>query len=72
MLGVLAYFNFGAFHFDGLRVHLWDMTHYYLGAKYFGELGYDGLYECIAVADAESGWPQVAARVRSPICAPTR
>ena len=25
VLGVLAYFNFGAFHFDGIRVHLWDM-----------------------------------------------
>jgi hypothetical protein len=65
VLGVLAYFNFGAFHFGGIRVHLWDMTHYYLGAKYFDELGYDGLYECLAVADAQQpgAGPRVAARV---------
>ena len=53
VLATLAYFNFGSFHFDGIYVHLWDTAHYALGAKYFDELGYDGLYECIAVADAE-------------------
>jgi len=53
-LSLLAYFNFGSFHFDGIFVHLWDSTHYVLGAKYFDELGYDGIYECIAVADAET------------------
>jgi hypothetical protein len=53
VLGVLAYFNFGAFHFNGIYVHLWDSLHHYLGAKYIDELGYDGLYDCIAVADAE-------------------
>jgi hypothetical protein len=47
----LTYFNFGAFHF-GNYVHTWDTLHYYLGAKYFRELSYDRLYECIAVADA--------------------
>jgi hypothetical protein len=53
-LSLLAYFNFGSFHFDGIFVHLWDSAHYVLGAKYFDELGYDGIYECIAVADAEA------------------
>lgn len=53
VLGFLAYFNFGSFHFGGIYVHLWDSAHYVLGARYFDELGYDGLYECIAVADAE-------------------
>jgi hypothetical protein len=52
-LGLLAYFNFGSFHFQGIYVHLWDTLHHYLGAKYVDELGYDGLYECIVVADAE-------------------
>ncbi len=52
-LGLFAYFNFGSFHFQGIYVHLWDTLHHYLGAKYVDELGYDGLYECIAVADAE-------------------
>ncbi len=53
VLGALAYFNFGSFHFDGVFVHRWDILHHYLGAKYIDELGYDGLYECLAVADAE-------------------
>jgi hypothetical protein len=53
-LGLLVYVNFGAFHFQGVFVHLWDITHHALGAKYFDELGYDGLYECLAVADLES------------------
>jgi len=53
VLGLLAYFNFGSFHFDGIYVHLWDSLHHYLGAKYIDEIGYDGLYDCIAVADAE-------------------
>ena len=60
VLGVLAYFNFGSFHFDGITVHLWDGLHHHLGAKYVDELGYDGLYDCIAVADAEQ--PGGAAR----------
>ena len=64
-LGLLAYVNFGSFHFDGIYVHLWDSLHHYLGAKYIDELGYDGLYECIAVADAEdpAEAPRAARRV---------
>jgi hypothetical protein len=65
VLGLLAYFNFGSFHFGGIYVHLWDSLHHYLGAKYIDELGYDGLYECIAVADAEDPrlGPHAAQRV---------
>lgn len=48
----LAYFNFGQFHF-GRVIHMWDTYHYYVGAKYFPELGYDRLYHCAIVADAE-------------------
>ena len=56
VVAALTYFNFGAFHF-GNFVHTWDTLHYYLGAKYFHELSYDRLYECMAVADAEEpGW----------------
>ncbi len=50
----LGYFNFGHLHF-GNFVHVWDTYHYYMGAKYFPELGYDKLYDCAAVVDAESG-----------------
>jgi hypothetical protein len=35
--------------------HRWEMFHYVLGAKYADELGYERLYRCVAVADAESG-----------------
>ena len=35
--------------------HRWEQYHYYMGAKYFRELGYDGLYRCTAVAQDELG-----------------
>ncbi len=47
-----AYVNFGAWHFWS-RIHSWDTFHYYVGAKYFRELSYEHLYECVAIADAE-------------------
>lgn len=53
-LGLLAYTGFGRFH-SGRLLHVWDSYHYFIGAKYFAELGYQGLYECTAVADAEAG-----------------
>ncbi|HLK92150.1 MAG TPA: hypothetical protein VKZ18_19815, partial [Polyangia bacterium] len=55
LVGVLsfcAYWNFGSFHF-GNYTHMWDTFHYYIGSKYFKELSYDRLYECVAVADSE-------------------
>jgi hypothetical protein len=62
VVAALTYFNFGTFHF-GKYVHTWDTLHYYLGAKYFPELSYDRLYECMAVADAANiGKPRVAHR----------
>jgi len=43
--------------------HSWDIAHYLLGARYFPELGYTGLYGCIARADIENGHgDEVAAR----------
>lgn len=33
--------------------HFHEFVHYYLGPKYFRELGYLGLYDCIALADEE-------------------
>ena len=51
LAAVLVYFNFGAFHFPSF-VHYWDTFHYYVGAKYFRELSYQGLYECTVVAEA--------------------
>jgi len=54
LLGALAYPNFGHAHFTNF-IHPWDVYHYYVGAKYFPELGYEWLYDCSAVADAEAG-----------------
>lgn len=54
LCGVFAYFNFGHLHFGGF-VHVWDTYHYYVGAKYFPELGYERMYDCAAVVDAENG-----------------
>jgi hypothetical protein len=34
-------------------LHFHEFFHYYLGAKYFRELGYSGLYDCTTLADAE-------------------
>ncbi|HVZ87424.1 MAG TPA: hypothetical protein VHG72_10675 [Polyangia bacterium] len=52
ILSFCAYWNFFAFHF-GNYIHMWDTFHYYIGSKYFNELSYDRLYECVAVADSE-------------------
>jgi hypothetical protein len=55
-----TYLNFFSFHF-GNFIHGWDTFHYYVGSKYFKELGYSRLYECVAVADSED--PQWLRRV---------
>ncbi|HXU29836.1 MAG TPA: hypothetical protein VN851_04585 [Thermoanaerobaculia bacterium] len=44
ILGTVGYLNFGAFHGRSF-IHHWEQFHYALGAKYFPELGYDGLYD---------------------------
>jgi hypothetical protein len=59
-LAFAAYWNFGSFHF-GNYTHIWDTFHYYIGSKYFKELSYDRLYECVAVADSED--PSLRRRV---------
>ncbi len=52
VLAFLTYFNFGSFHFSSF-IHGHDTFHYYIGSKYFKELSYDRLYECVAIADSE-------------------
>jgi hypothetical protein len=34
--------------------HFHEFVHYYLGPKYFREVGYLGLYDCISLADKEN------------------
>lgn len=56
--GILFYFNamkFGYSHY----FHRWDQYHYYMGAKYFDEIGYDGLYKCTAIAQDDIGRVEV-------------
>ncbi len=55
VLAALSFWNFLNFHYYGGAVHLWDAYHYYVGAKYFPEIGYSGLYECSALAEADDG-----------------
>lgn len=51
---IIAYFH--GFRFGYPRFyHRHDQYHYYLGAKYFQELGYDGLYKCTVLAQDELG-----------------
>ena len=37
------------------EVRDWSWYHYYLGSKYFGELGYRGLYDQTVAVDSENG-----------------
>lgn len=44
-----------------VNLHWHEIYHYYLGAKYFRENGYQGLYESVAYADHESEDPTITA-----------
>jgi hypothetical protein len=52
VVAFLTFFNFGFWHFPSF-VHGWDTFHYYIGGKYFKEMHYERLYECVATADSE-------------------
>ena len=51
--------------FDG-EVRVWNVYHYYLGSKYFGELGYTDIYIATLKADREGRnyWTGVVRNVR--------
>jgi hypothetical protein len=54
VVAIACYFN--GFKFGYPRYyHRWDQYHYYMGAKYFREMGYDGLYKCSVIAQDELG-----------------
>jgi hypothetical protein len=48
-------------------IHRNDTFHYYIGSKYFDELGYTRIYHCAAVADAEEGlrWLVLGTQIRN-------
>ena len=51
---VACYFQFHQLEYKSYY-HRWEFFHYYLGAKYSQELGYERLYHCAALADAQTG-----------------
>ncbi len=53
-LSVVNYSNYLAFHGERVFVHLHDVAHYYLGSKYYEELGYSDLYTAVLRAEAEN------------------
>lgn len=66
---LVSYPNFGALHpkHSGYRsghIHYYDAFHYFMGAKYFPELGYSGLYEATLVAAHDLGALTAIAAVR--------
>jgi hypothetical protein len=75
LLAAGASCNFFQFH-DGRFTHFGENFHYQLGAKYFPELGYDGLYEASVAAQAESApnlrLPRVIRDLRTNTMEPVR
>jgi hypothetical protein len=63
VLGLAAWPNFGVFRGHSY-LHLWDVYHYYFGAKYAPELEYTRLYACTALADSELGYGDIVASRR--------
>jgi hypothetical protein len=55
VIALAAWWNFGRFHFGGGYIHVHEFFHYYVNAKYFPELGYTGLYDCVAAVETEQG-----------------
>ena len=59
-IGLVVVFSFAVFHNlgtfrGGSFVHYGETFHYYIGSKYFKELGYYELYNAVIVADSEQG-----------------
>jgi hypothetical protein len=54
VLSALSWIQFGRFN-GGDPLHSWDMFHYFMGTKYFPEVGYTELYKCGAKAERENG-----------------
>ena len=52
LMAISVYFNGYRFGYPKYY-HRWDQYHYFMGAKYFPELGYKNLYRCGVVAQAE-------------------
>lgn len=67
LAAALSWTNFGAFRLTGTTVHYHEFFHYYFGARYAPELGYDRLYDCAVVAQAELQPENLAAIAAMPV-----
>jgi hypothetical protein len=54
LLAALSWTQFGKFNGND-PLHTWDAFHYFMGTKYFSEVGYFDLYRCGAAAEREAG-----------------
>jgi hypothetical protein len=63
VMGVISYFQFFQIGYHDFY-HRWEFFHYYVGAKYYRELGYEGIYKCAAIAEYELPGGQMAVRSR--------
>lgn len=54
VLGAVALLSYVNFKPLATQPNNWDLFHYYVGSKYFQEIGYTRLYACVARAEAES------------------
>jgi hypothetical protein len=59
---VVVYLNFFAFHGGRTFMHRHDVAHYYLGSKYFHEVGYGDLYIAMIRAENDAYGGAVKAR----------
>jgi hypothetical protein len=66
-VAVLSFYHFGRFHLDGHFVHYHDVYHYYMNAKYFGEVSHDRLYAAThaALVENERAFVERLAAVRN-------
>lgn len=70
LFSIFFFTGYGTFqrvanHRGPVLFHWHEMYHYYLGSKYYRELGNSGLYESVALADAESSDPMLtSSRIR--------
>jgi hypothetical protein len=53
---IFGWWNFGRANFSAGLIHYHEFFHYFLGSKYFPELEYTGLYDCVAAADVQAGY----------------
>jgi hypothetical protein len=54
LVAAMSWTQFGNFN-GGNPLHTWDAFHYFMGSKYFPEVGYFDLYRCGAAAEREAG-----------------